>query len=137
MIADAESALDGDLIKLHDDSAVYFVEAGTARLVPCEAIFRERRFSFKRVRAISDEQFAPLASGTPLTYPDGTLVKGESSAVYVISDGRKRPIASAKDFEALLYAWDNVVYVPESLLAQIELASPVRLVQGGVSIASN
>ncbi|MBI2637166.1 MAG: hypothetical protein HYW81_03160, partial [Parcubacteria group bacterium] len=67
-------------------------------------------------------------AGTALTYPDGTLVKGDSAAVYIVSDGKKRPIVSAADFEAFLYQWVNIVYVPESLLAALPEAASLKLV---------
>lgn len=137
MIDDSNLVLDGDLFKTADNSAVYFVENQKARLIPSEDIFKEHAFKFKNVRTITAVKLAEIGAGANMTYPDGTLIKGNNSAVYVISDGRKRPIVSGSDFEALLYNWDNIRFVPEDMLSQIPLSSlPVRLVQGGVNVTS-
>ncbi|MEK7189238.1 MAG: hypothetical protein AAB671_01940, partial [Patescibacteria group bacterium] len=128
-VIDSISALyTGDLVKLASSRAVHYVENGKVRVIPSSAIFHERAFKFSNVRTIAQEQFASLATGSALTYPDGTLVKGDSASVYVVADGKKRPIVSGADFEALLYKWQNIVYVPESLLAAIPEASSLKLV---------
>ena len=61
------------------------------------------------------------------TIPDGTLVKGDSASVYAVSDGKKRPIVSAKDFEALLYRWENVRTVPQNELDAIPAGPAIQL----------
>jgi len=135
VIDSADSILSGDLVKLVDEPGVYYIEYGQARLVPSADIFQERAFKFGNIRTISEEKFASLAPGADMTYPDGTLVKGDSSAVYVISDGSRRPIVSGSDFEALLYSWDNVVYVPNTLLAAIPESASLTLVQEDFTVA--
>ena len=127
-IADA-AVLDGDLVKRADSVAVYLVEDGMLRLIPHESVFNGYAFSFASVRTVEPAQLNAFERGSDLMYPDGTLVKGNASAVYVIADGKRRPIVSAYDFEALLYDWSKIVYVPEALLAAIDIASAIRLVQ--------
>lgn len=125
---DSKDALySGDLVKIAGSPAVYYVENNTARVIPSADIFIQRAFQFKNVRTISAEKFDVLARGANITYPDGTLVKGDGPAVYVISNGMKRPIYSGSDFEALFYRWDDIREIPESLLADMPLASPIRL----------
>ncbi|MBI2637189.1 MAG: hypothetical protein HYW81_03290, partial [Parcubacteria group bacterium] len=128
LVDDSNARYTGDLVKLAAKSAVYYLADNAARVIPSAAIFREHAFKFKNVRTVSQAQFDQFATGAALTYPDGTLVKGDSSAVYVVSDGKKRPILAGADFEALLYQWANIVYVPESLLSALPEASMLRLV---------
>ncbi len=134
-VTDAETLYSGDLVKLAGNPAVYYVEDGAGRLIPSSDIFHQNAFKFKNVWTISTAAFAVLSSGSPFTYPDGTLVKGEGSAVYVVADGAKRPILSALDFEALLYDWSEIRYVPETILAAIPAGGSIRLVSEGVNLA--
>lgn len=134
-IVDTQTLYDGELVKLAINPAVYYVEEATFRLIPSLDIFHENAFKFRNVRTISTAAFGRLEFGIVYTYPDGTLVKGASSAVYIISDGAKRPILSTLDFEALLYDWNKIRYVPETILAAIPSASVVRLVSEDVNLA--
>ncbi len=123
------SILDGDLVKVAGNPAVYYVQAGKTRLIPHEAIFVENAFSFSDVRTVPLAEFALLGTGSEMTYPDGTLIKGSDASVYVIADGKKRPIVSGQDFEALLYNWDHIVFVPDVLITRIDTAATLQLVQ--------
>jgi len=127
----------GDLVKIAGSPAVYYIDDNTARVIPSADVFFEHAFQFKNVRTVNAELFGKFARGANMTYPDGTLVKGDGPAVYVISNGMKRPIYSGADFEALLYQWDKIRDIPESLLVDIPLASPVRLVSLDVHLVSN
>jgi hypothetical protein len=55
--------------------------------------------------------------GEPVTLPDGMLIKVKtSSAVYVISNGKRLPILNRKIFDAMNYNIKNVVVVsPETM----------------------
>jgi hypothetical protein len=128
VIVDAERLYTGDIVMAQDTSNIYYIEADRARLIPNSNILKERAYDISMIRVISSQQFSSLTKGADLLYPDGTLVKGGSSAVYVISDGSRRPIKSGADFEALLYKWNNIIHVPESLLAQYPDSSLVRIV---------
>ncbi|OJI06499.1 hypothetical protein BK004_03450 [bacterium CG10_46_32] len=118
----------GDLVKLSYSPAVYYIENGTRRIFTSSSVFYENAFKFKNVRTITRSQFDGLYTGSAMTYPDGSLVKGDSTSVYAISDQKKRPIISGADFEALRYTWANVIRIPESMLVAISQASGLRLI---------
>jgi hypothetical protein len=134
-IQDSERLYSGDLVKIADNSAVYFVDADRARLIPSASIFKENAYKSYAIREIKEEQFDSLSEGLDVIYQDGTLVKGDSSAIYVISNARKMPILSGADFEALLYNWNKVVYVPDVILASINNAPALQVIQKNVNIA--
>jgi len=131
-IKNSEQLYNGDLIKLANDSAVYLIETDRVRLIPSPSIFRENAFKSYAIAEVSDKQFAEFAKGNDILYPDGTLIKGNNNTVYVISNSRKRPIVKSADFEALLYDWNKIVYVPDTLLASIANAPALQVIQNKV-----
>ncbi|PIQ79280.1 MAG: hypothetical protein CO042_00480 [Parcubacteria group bacterium CG_4_9_14_0_2_um_filter_41_8] len=128
-IDSADKLYTGDIIKLAGDASVYYVDGSILRPIPSYDIFIKRKMKLSSIRIISQAQFAKYGIGSNLPYPDGTLVKGSRIAVYVMSDGEKRPIRSGADFEALLYYWGNVVSVADALLENIQNGALVWILE--------
>lgn len=47
---------------------------------------------------------------------DGILVKGSSSSVYYIEDGKKRPVADDRSFNYYKFKWNRVIHAPDSFV---------------------
>jgi hypothetical protein len=56
-------------------------------------------------------------TGDNLAFPDGTIIKGQGSTVYIIENGLKRGFSSADKFFALGYSFDAVVQVTDAELS--------------------
>jgi len=128
ILDDAEELYTGDLIKFSDNPTVYYVDSGTLRAFLSESIFKRNKLNFSRVRTIDRSRGDGYAVGDPMAYPDGMLVKSDTSSVYVVSGGKRRPITSAADFEALLYRWQDVIYVPDHVLSHFEIGAPMQII---------
>lgn len=115
VIDNASTHPSGTLIK-GSGPDVYYIENGEKKHVPSVEIF-ESRFKWTQVVETGDSEIDGYAAGSVVLFREGLLVKGsDSPVVYVISDGKKRPIASAQVFEYLGYKWINVWTVPSSQL---------------------
>lgn len=75
---------------------------------------------------------SPLTWGAPGTvtvtvdnYPDGTLLKGPGSAIYVMSGGMRRHIPNAFTFGVRGYDWSRVVTVSDGVMATLPLGNPL------------
>jgi len=134
-ITDEGRIYSGDIVRHVDTEDLYLIENNQARLIPSQDIFEENAFNLENARMVSKDRFVKFASGSDVFYPDGTLVAVDDSAIYVVSDGRKRLLASSADFDALLYDWDNVKYISETLLAQIRSGPGIHLIQDVVIAA--
>lgn len=132
-VSAADGFYTGDLIKIAGSSSVYYVDGSTLRVFPSSSIFSENGFSFKQVRTVQQSFTSEYAIGNPMVYPDGTLIKGDSPAVYVVSNGMRRPIVSAADFEALLYQWEDVLYAPDEVVSLLAIGSPIQLTDASSS----
>ena len=67
-----------------------------------------------------------LPEGEPVRFTEGTLVKvAGSPAVYVVSGGLRRPIASSEAFLAFGYQWKDVLMTTDKALALHPVGEPL------------
>ena len=53
-----------------------------------------------------------------LRYPNGTLLRGSDTTVYLLQHGRRRPIPSVQVFQSWGYQWDHVVEIDDAELVR-------------------
>ena len=103
----------------------YFVDNGKRSAILSADILAVR-FPSWRVRSMKHEEVAGLLEDAPVLYPDGTLMKvATDPTVYVISEGKRRPITDEKTFLGLGYRWETIKTVPSSV---VEIHQPGSLV---------
>ncbi|MCK4968381.1 MAG: hypothetical protein KAS12_04965, partial [Candidatus Aenigmarchaeota archaeon] len=83
---------------------------------------------FNQVKTISSAELAAISEGAAQPFRDGSLFRGtaesihgkEASAVFVVSDGKLKPIKSAAIYQALYNDpnWSLVTWVPDDLLSK-------------------
>jgi hypothetical protein len=97
---------------------IWYTEDGVKQAIP-DPIYIKLYFNQRPIRSITKEKLEALKTGEPIGLRDGELVKsnakGENS-VYVIENGKKRPIPSGQIFEELGWQWKNVLSVPKKLI---------------------
>ncbi|MDQ4149601.1 MAG: SpoIID/LytB domain-containing protein [Actinomycetota bacterium] len=86
--------------------AVYVIEGGHKRLVS-PAVFASRYKTSETV-TVSDTEIAAYPDGEKLGFRDGSLVQSRQGTLFVISDGKRRPI-SPERFTALNYSRPNLL----------------------------
>ena len=59
--------------------------------------------------------------------PDGTLIRGLYSAVYLVEQGKKRPISDMATFHSYGFTAKSMVELNESVLEEMETGSPVNI----------
>lgn len=65
------------------------------------------------------DSFQRLYSQTPKIIPDGTLIKGPASEIYLIDRNHRRKIASKEVFNSLKYDASKILEVPDPYLLNI------------------
>ncbi|AGY57335.1 S-layer homology domain-containing protein [Gloeobacter kilaueensis] len=78
--------------------------------------------------SITQEADRRLSFGAAPTRPDfleGKLVRGSSSTIYKVENGRRRAIPNPQTLQALGYSFDQVVKLPDNQLNTIPLGQPV------------
>lgn len=99
----------GALLQNNITGGIYYIESSLKQAVVSKEIMKTN-FPNKKIIPVSPEELDKYLTGKPVKFKDGELITVPGDpAVYVISNGMRRPIASGKVFEDLGYKWDNVI----------------------------
>ena len=115
---------------LQDDStgAVFFVQDGKRQGIINRTIM-DLNFKNQKPLPIHSDELSQYPYQGPAKLIDGTIITSiESSSVYIISDGRRRPVISGEAFEKLGYSWDNIHEVPQSVVDLHPIGDPLDLI---------
>ncbi len=130
-IADVNLVYTGELVSVPQKkglASVYYIEGGQAREFKTRDIFDRYGFKLKNVRAITASQLKAFPVGTVMPYPDGTLLKGKGATIYIISEGKKRPVKSGKDLDALLYNRKRIKAISDADLNKLPSGAEVKVI---------
>jgi len=117
----------GALLQNKKTGGVYYA-LGDEKHAIWDKIFLTVKFKNKKIIPVAPEELDKYANGEPVKFNDGALIKAANlPGVYVISNGQRRPITSAKTFEGLGYKWENIISVPEKILTLHEVGEPLAL----------
>ena len=101
----------GALLQSKKTGGIYFVINGEKQPI-WSKIIMEINFPDKKIVPVSEEELSSYSTMAPLKIQDREIIKSSTSPiVYVISNGKKRPIASEKTFNSLGYKWKNIIEV--------------------------
>lgn len=108
----------GALLQDRKTHGVYLVENGKKSPIFDMSIIKAD-YAGMKITPVAPSALGKYASADPVRFRDGDLVTGSGAdrAVYVISNGQKRPIVSGAAFEQLGYSWKQVVRTTEAVLA--------------------
>jgi hypothetical protein len=107
----------GDLYQNNKTGGVYFVINNVKQPIITKDLLI-KRFSNWPIKAVAPAELDKWPTAGPVGWPDGSLVKSaQEPTVYVISNGLKRPIASADTFEGLGYKWTNIIQTSTTALS--------------------
>ncbi|MFQ6016322.1 MAG: hypothetical protein ACE5NP_12870 [Anaerolineae bacterium] len=68
---------------------------------------------------------------TAVVLRNGVLLKGSGEKIYLLEDGKKRWIYNLDAFEGWGYRWEQVQFVPDSLLESLPDGRPLYLLVKG------
>jgi len=126
----SDIVLEGDLIKIAGNSAVYLVSNGQRHIFPHLAVYQSWNYpgDFSTVKTLSSADFAKYAEGSSVPFRDGSMFRGtgkslygkSASAVFYVENGKLRPIASGDVYQSLFKdsKWSLVTWVPDDLLSK-------------------
>ncbi|MFH1749554.1 MAG: metallophosphoesterase, partial [bacterium] len=112
------------LLKASGNPAIYYLHENRKRHILSPAIF-ESQFKWDNILYVSTAKGEQYPDGPDLKFPDSTLLKGSSGAVYVIEAGNKKHIIAPEVFNNLNYEWSNIVVISNTHLAKYPTAYKV------------
>ncbi len=117
----------GALLQDKTTGGVFFVQDGKKYPIITKDILLINYPEY-HITSVMPEELDKFARFDPVKIYDGILVRTSTQpTVYVISDGKKRPIVSGDVFERLGYKWGNVKIVSEKSLSNLPLGGFVDL----------
>jgi hypothetical protein len=85
------------------------------------------KFAGKAITPADPAKLADYEKIQPVMFGDGEILTSHTSpAVYVIENGMKRPVTSARIFEQLGYKWENIIAVPQKLIDLYPDGEPIN-----------
>jgi lysophospholipase L1-like esterase len=121
----ARTITEGNLIR-NNAGQIYLVQGGKRRYIPSMDLFNAWYFRPEEVRNLPDGSINRISQGPDLGPPngveiatEGSLVKGSTPEVYVVTGGQRRWIPSVEVFNARGYKWDRIRQLPDAIIAAI------------------
>ena len=116
----------GALLQDTETGGVYWVIGGE-KFPIWDAVFLKTKFSQYQIIKTNKTELDQYRTGDPVLFDDGEILKSSNSpAVYIISEGKKRPIARGEVFESLGYKWENVITVSPKVLYLYEKGELIK-----------
>jgi hypothetical protein len=118
------------VVKSAAGTVYLLTDKGYKRGFASAAVFEGLGYSWSEVMAVSDAELVlypddPAAPVLTSPYPDGTLVQKQgTSTIYVISNGKRRGIATGTAFTSMGYDWGRVVPVAAAVFDSISEGQP-------------
>lgn len=119
----------GTLLQDNKTGGVYFVEDGVKRPIIAAEIMKVN-WPNKKISAISPSALEKYPTAEPVRFRDGELITspGSNKAVFVVSNGMRRPIVSGEAFEKLGYSWKRLIFTTDEAVELHPLGEPVTAV---------
>jgi len=128
-ITASSTYITGALLQDKNTGGVYYVEDGTKSPL-WDPILLKTKFKNFTIVPVETEKLDSYKTINPAKFEDGNILKSDASpAVYIIENGKKRPVASGKIFESLGYKWENIITVSPKLLALYDLGETLKINQ--------
>ncbi len=102
-------------------SSVHILTAGKKYPIPNPEILQHFGYQFSDVFQVSDMKLQSYPSGPTIT----RALKGTTSTVYLIENGKKRPIPNWDTFISLGFTVNDRLEMPDAFINSIPLGSPV------------
>jgi hypothetical protein len=118
----------GGLLQDNSTGAVFYVQDGEKQGIIDRTILANN-FKNQKPTPVHQEELNQYPYTGRLKLIDGTIILSEESpAVYVISDGKRRPVISGEAFEKLGFSWDEIISVPQRVIDLHPLGDPLDLI---------
>lgn len=126
----------GTLIKNPYGPEVYVIKDGKKEHITSPQEFSQKGYKWDQIQTVTSDEISQIPDFTPGQkeegiYPNGTLIKAENtSTVYIIVNGKKRPIPDPATFNNWGLKWDQIKEVPSGTTADfLEITIPSDIVR--------
>lgn len=118
---------DNALVKSYTRDRVYLIEQNKRRPIFSEKLFNLKKFKWSVINLLPDRELAIYSLGAPLTYPDGSLIKGDGPEIYLVENNKRRHITSMALFKKIGFKKSNVIEINQAELLAHPLGEEILL----------
>lgn len=117
----------GSLLQDITTGGIFYLKGGIKHPLMSKDLLIER-FSGFSMTPLAQDQLALYPTGEPVGFDDGTLigVRG-SSGVFVVADGKRRPIINETTFLSYGWKWQNIVWTNERSVLIHPLGDEIKI----------
>jgi len=117
---------DGTLLVNRDNpTGIEVLETGKRRPIPSPEVF-DTQYNYKDLVYVSGDEWNSYQQGPAVYFRDGVILRASGRGeVYIMSDGKKRYVASPGVFEGLGYKWNNIIVVSPGGLDSVPTGIPI------------
>lgn len=116
---------DGSLLRAAGDATVWLVTNGVRKPFLSRAAFRAS-YDPRKVIVVPGDELATYERGPAIKFAEGSLLQAPNGGVYLISNGRRRPIVSRRAFRAVGFNPEEVVKASWDDLAAFPTGQPIN-----------
>ncbi len=117
----------GAVIENKIDKKLYYVKNGYKHEIQDERIL-ETNFPNQFKLILNQDEINSLEDAKPIKFKDGTLIKSNiNNIVFMISEGKIKPIKNESSFNELGYKWTNIISIDEDILKQYEIGEAIEI----------
>ena len=117
----------GVLLQSKENGGISYVENGVRHSIWAPEILKSR-FSNRTSVVVEQATIDQYKRGGNILFKDGELITSPGSrSVFIISNGKRRPVVSADAFNSLSFKWENLIRTSDKALEIHPLGDPIGL----------
>ncbi len=113
---------EGTIVKVSGNPTIYIVQGGQLKPFTSMAIFNAYKKDLNALKVISASELNTLTLGSPAAFPDGTLLKGSDSTIYVARGGQLYGIPNMQTLSKNGLSLKNLLKVKDQEIKDIHHA---------------
>ena len=115
---------DGSLLKTEDSPDVWFIQRNTRRLFHSLNVFLSS-YNFAQVQIVPREVLEKYKVGPDMQFPNYSLLRTPVGGIYLLANGKRRPIVSERVFRAIGFHPNEVIPVDWQDLERLPVGEAV------------
>ncbi len=117
--------LDGALLQDSENGSIWLIRDGEKHLFKSKSVFLSRYSSFNRVIAVNPSELNKYLLGSPIAYPNYSLLQIPTGGIYLLDDDTLRPIDSRDTFKLIGFNKEEIIKVALDDITSYKIGEPV------------
>ncbi|HRY63086.1 MAG TPA: hypothetical protein P5267_00550 [Patescibacteria group bacterium] len=117
--------LNGSLLQDAENGSIWLIRDGEKHLFKSKSVFLSRYSSFQKVITVNPSELNKYPIGSPIEYPNYSLLQIPTGGVYLLDDDTLRPIDSRETFKLIGFNKEEIIKVNEADILSYKSGQPI------------